>query len=83
MKATTTVRPICEVAIDIRKFYPAMPYKVRDWYEKLHQLKTMDDVVGNETAEKIITNFLLEADRWRTENAFRVKEELRTIRRLG
>jgi len=83
MKSETTVRPICEVAIDIRKFYPAMPHKARDWYYKLAQLKTMDDVVGNETAEKIITNFLIESDKWRTDKALRIKKELRTIRRLG
>jgi hypothetical protein len=78
METTTTVRPLREVAAEIRQdwgdrvWYGAEPY--------LGAMAEMDWIVGRydkETGEDIVTRFLWNAAKWRGDVARRVKAELK------
>ena len=74
-----TVRPLYEIAREIRAdwkkpYFGAVPY-----IEALGDLNSIDDMYGADTAKYVVIYFLGNANTWRGETARRVKAELKAI----
>ena len=80
MKQTRPIHEIArEIAEDWRKMKGGIWFGARPYLTAMHNLSTLDDRYGVETASTIISYFLSNAAYWRGETARRIKKELRAM----
>jgi hypothetical protein len=73
------MRPLCEIANEIRDdwkkpYFGAVPY-----LNAMFGLYSINDQYGADSAKSIVLYFLSNASTWRGETAKRVKKELKAI----
>ena len=77
---TTTTRPLCKIAAEIKKdwgnkvYFGAKPY-----LDAMTTLNSINDNYLLDTAKSIVSYFLANASTWRGETAKRVKAELKAM----
>ena len=77
MKANVTVRPISEIANEIRKDWGVKTnFAARPYLQAMYSLNSISDNYGCDSARSIVAYFLSNASTWRGETAKRVKAEL-------
>ena len=82
MKKTTTkkVRPLCEIAKEIRSDWGSKIYfGAKPYLSAMMSLNSVDDKYGLDDARSIVNYFLTNASTWRGEVAKRVKAELKAM----
>ena len=75
----TTRRPLCAIAVEIRRnwknpYYGAVPY-----LNAMLTLDTITDSFGLDPADHVVRYFLANARSWRGDTARRVKAELKSM----
>lgn len=80
MNQTTTQRPLCEIAAEIRKDWGAKlsPY-AKPYLFAMMSLRNVNDQYGVEDGKTQVLYFLSNASTWRGETAKRVKAELKKM----
>lgn len=79
-KTTTTNRPLCEIAAEIKKdwgnkiYFGAKPY-----LDAMLALDSINDNYGWDSGKSIVRYFLSNASTWRGETAKRIKTELKAM----
>lgn len=82
MKKTTTkkVRPLCEIAREIRSDWGSKVYfGAKPYLSAMLSLNSVDDKYGLDSGDMIVRYFLSNASTWRGEVAKRVKAELKAM----
>lgn len=84
MTATDTqtvdsVRPLYEIARDIRRHWPKVYFGAVPYLDAMGQLDRITDNYGYDDARGIVTYFLSNATTWRGPEAKRVKDELKRL----
>jgi hypothetical protein len=77
--ATTTVRPIHQIAAEIKKTWKKVYFGAVPYLDAMFSLSTIADEYGSDRAEDIIRYFLSNATTWRGEDAKRIKAELKKL----
>lgn len=72
-------RPIYVIANEITKDWQNPYFGARPYLGAMHQLATVDDMYGLDSARSIILYFLAYAQTWHGETARRIKQELKQI----
>lgn len=75
--ATTTQRPLHEIAREIRKVWKNVYFGAKPYLQALSQLEKATDQYGCEDGKTQIIYFLSNASTWRGEDAKRIKAELK------
>jgi hypothetical protein len=73
------MRPIYEIAQDIRKDWRNVYFGAVPYLEAMHTLESVHDRHGYDSAKSIISYFLANASSWRGEKAKQIKQELKQI----
>jgi hypothetical protein len=78
-KTNVSVRPISEIAMEIRKdwkkpYFGAVPY-----LQAMMCLNSINDLYGFDDAKTIVLYFLANAGTWRGDTAKKIKAELRSM----
>jgi hypothetical protein len=76
---TDTVRPLSEIAIEIRADWKKVYFGAVPYLDAMSQLSSINDVYGVDSADSIVQYFLANAATWRGETARRVKAELMAL----
>lgn len=77
MSTTTTVRPLFEIAAEVRKDWGAkVNYGAKPYLDAMATLNSINDMYIADTGKSIVAYFLANASTWRGETAKRVKAEL-------
>ena len=82
MKKTITkkVRPLCEIAREIRSDWGSKVYfGAKPYLSAMLSLNSVDDKYGLDNARDIVRYFLSNASSWKGEVARRVKAELKAM----
>lgn len=77
----TTVRPICEIAREIRADWTKPNFGALPYLSAMSGLNKVTDSYGADSARSIIAYFLNNASTWKGETARRVKAELNRLLR--
>ena len=76
----TKVRPLHEIANDIRKDWGAkMYFGARPYVQAMGTLNSIEDNYGMDSGKSIVLYFLANAGTWRGDKAREVKKELKTL----
>lgn len=75
----TQIRPLIEVANDIRENWPKVNYAAEPYLDAMEQLDRITDSYGADSAASIVRYFLANATSWRGEDARRIKAELKEM----
>ena len=75
----TVVRPIYEIADDIRRCWPNPNYAVIPYLNAMDCLMDVSDMFGLDTGRAIISYFLNHADSWRSADGQRIRAELKSM----
>lgn len=73
------VRPLIEVAEDIRENWRNVNYAAEPYLDAMEQLNSITDMYGADTAKSIVAYFLSNAGSWRGDDARRIKAELNAM----
>ena len=74
------VRPICEIAREIRSSWGEKIYfGAKPYIAAMLSLNSISDKYGLDDADSIIRYFLANASSWRGEDARRIKKELNSM----
>ena len=73
------MRPIYEIAEEIRKVWRPMYFGAKPYVEAMMCLTTVDDAYICESGDSIVRYFLANAQTWRGEDARRIKKELKSL----
>jgi hypothetical protein len=73
------MRPLREIARDIRQNWPKVSYSAEPYLAALEQLDTVADRYYYDSAADLVRYFLSNAAGWRGEDAKRIKAELRSL----
>ena len=77
---TKTIRPIYEIAMEIRKDWGAKIYfGARPYLDAMESLNSINDNYGMDSGKMIVIYFLSNAGTWRGDVARRVKAELKAM----
>lgn len=85
MNNNTQVRPLYEIAAEIRKEWrdkngkPAMNFGAVPYFKAMECLDKITDMYGMDSAKSIVLYFLSNASSWRGDNAKRIKTELKAM----
>lgn len=71
------MRPIYEIAREIRKDWKSVNYAAKPYLDAMMSLDSIDDSYGWDSAKSIVLYFLSNAGTWRGETARRIKAELK------
>ena len=71
------VRPLSEIARDIRRNWASVNYAAVPYLNAMAQLDTMADRYYEDSAQSVVAYFLSNAATWRGEHAKRIKAELK------
>ena len=72
-----THRPIYEIAREIDRTWPKVWFGAVPYLRAMHQIDTINEMYGCDTAKSVIIYFLSNATTWRGEDARRIKAELK------
>ena len=72
------MRPICDIARDIRKDWKKPNFAARPYLEAMLWLVNKDDLYGTDRAGSVVAYFLSNAGTYRGETAKRLKTELKS-----
>lgn len=81
-KMRTNVRPLYEIAIDIRKHWTNVNYAANPYLNALGKLNNIHEKYFADDAKSIVLYFLVNAQTWRGEDARRIKKELNLMLKL-
>ena len=73
------MRPLYEIAVDVRKDWKPVSYAAKPYLEAMGSLNTIQDMYLYDTGESIVAYFLSNASSWRGDVARRVKKELNAM----
>lgn len=73
------MRPLYEIAREIREDWKNVHYAAKPYLEAMGDLNSIHDRYGYESGKSIVLYFLSNAGSWRGETARRVKAELKKI----
>lgn len=73
------MRPIYEIAWEIRKDWAKVNYAAEPYLEAMMCLDKITDMYFFDTADSIVRYFLCNAGTWRGETAKRIKAELKDM----
>lgn len=73
------VRPLYEIADDIREHWANVYFGAVPYLEALRNLPTVHDKYGHDDGKDIVIRFLSNAAHWRGPDARRIKAELKAI----
>lgn len=79
---TTTItkpRLLRTIAADIEQSWDKVNYAAKPYLEAMHELNTLEDRYGWDSAEDIVRRFLINATFWRGPKAREIKAELNTM----
>ena len=79
MSTATTVRPLYEIAAEIRRDWKKVYFGAVPYLDALGSLNSISDNYGLDSAKSIVLYFLSNASSWRGEVAKRVKAELKAL----
>jgi hypothetical protein len=79
MAVKKDVRPLHEIASDIRKDWKPVNYAAKPYLEAMAQLSSVNDRYGYDSAKSIVLYFLSNASTWRGEVAKAIKVELKSM----
>ena len=74
-----TVRPLYEIAHDIKIHWPNVWFGAKPYLEAMSTLSDMNDDYGLDSAKSIVLYFLANAQTWKGEDARRIKAELKKM----
>lgn len=77
------MRPLTEIATDIRKHWPQVNYAAVPYLRAMSELRTMDQSYGSDDARSIVLYFLTNSATWRGDHARRIKAELKAMLKRG
>ena len=79
-KTKTAVRPLYQIANDIRKDWGAkMYFGAKPYVQAMGTLTSIDQNYGMDSAKSIVIYFLANAGTWRGDKAREIKKELKTL----
>lgn len=78
-KAPAVVRPIHEIAREIRKDWAKVNYAAKPYLDAMDTLNSITDKYFLDTGVSVVLYFLANAGTWRGEVAKRVKAELKAM----
>lgn len=73
------MRPIYEIARDIRTNWPKVNYAAAPYLAAMHDLNLISDKYVFDTGASVVRYFLANASTWRGPEAKRVKAELKAM----
>ena len=73
------MRPLYEIARDIRKHWPTVSPYAKPYVEAMREMTTVEKGFYHDTGYEIVARFLSNAATWRGEDARRIKAELRSM----
>ncbi len=76
---TTSVRPLCEIAAEIRKDWQKVYFGAKPYLEAMQSLTYITDSYYFDSGKTIVLYFLGNAQTWKGENAKRIKAELKAM----
>ena len=74
-----TIRPIYEIARDIRTNWPKVNYAAAPYLAAMRDLNAISDKYVYDTGESVVRCFLANASAWRGPEAKRIKAELKAM----
>jgi hypothetical protein len=77
--STETVRPIYEIASEIRKYWKNVNYGAKPYLDAMDSLSSISDMYICDSAKDIVIYFLSNASSFRGDDAKRLKKELKTL----
>lgn len=75
----TTVRPIHEIAAEIKKVWPKPYFGAKPYLDAMASLSGVNDFYFADSASEICIRFLCNATTWRGDDARRIKKELKSM----
>lgn len=75
----STVRPVHEIAADIRKDWKNVNFAARPYLNAMAHLTTVDDNYGADSGKDVVIYFLSNATTWKGEHARAIKKELKSM----
>lgn len=75
----STVRPLFEIAADIRRNWPKVNYAAKPYLAAMGALDKITDSYYADDAQSVVLYFLSNASTWRGEDAKRIKAELKIM----
>ncbi len=79
MKTKKVVRPLYEIAAEIRRDWKSVYFGALPYLDAMECLRTIDDAYGMDSAKTVVLYFLCNANTWRGEVARTIKAELKTM----
>jgi hypothetical protein len=79
IEASETVRPLYDIARDIKKAWPKVNYAAKPYLDAMLDLSSINDKYGYDSAKSIVLYFLANAASFRGDEAKTLKLELKTI----
>jgi len=79
METTTNVRPLHEIAQEIRKDWEKPYFGAKPYIQAMLTMDKITDAFGDDPGTGIVAYFLSNAATWRGDAAKRVKKELNTM----
>jgi hypothetical protein len=73
------MRPIYEIASEIKKTWKNIDYCAKPYLDAMFELTNITDIYICDNAKSIILYFLSNASTWRGEDARRIKAELKSM----
>jgi hypothetical protein len=76
---TNNVRPLYEIAAEIRKDWKPVNYAAKPYLDAMQSLNSIKDNYIMDSGKSIVLYFLSNASTWRGETAKRIKAELKQM----
>jgi hypothetical protein len=80
---TTTVRPLYEIAREIRRTWKSVNYAAAPYLAAMSELNSLNDTYICDSAQSVVLYFLSNAASWRGPEAKRIKAELKEMLKGG
>lgn len=74
-----TVRPVYEIAREIRKDWKKVNFGAVPYLDAMSSLTSINDNYGMDSGKSIVLYFLSNAQTWKGDNAKRIKQELKEM----
>ena len=82
MTTKTSIRPIFEIAKEIRQDWQKPNYAAVPYLNAMRELVNITDLYGYDSGKSIVSYFLSNAGQWRGDTAKKVKAELNMMLKL-
>lgn len=77
--SVVTIRPLCEIASEIRRDWKKVNFAAEPYLSAMSSLNSIQDSYGYDSGKSIVLYFLSNASSWKGEVAKRVKAELKKM----